>query len=129
MARQQNRTDKQRHRAQIKAANRARYKAVQWLISEHQDEFDAAYAAFGAAETPPVAPGQHRGYHESSEQRAARLRLAEVAQVYTANIDGYPTKAVQEALGLASRGAAKHRVEAARKAGLLPPTEMRRKRV
>jgi hypothetical protein len=38
------RTDPEKHRAQVRAANRARYKAVQLLISAHQGEFDAFYA-------------------------------------------------------------------------------------
>jgi len=38
------RTDPEKHRAQVRAANRARYKAVQLLISAHQGEFDTLYS-------------------------------------------------------------------------------------
>jgi len=38
------RTDPEKHRAQVRAANRARYKAVQQLIARHQVEFDVLYA-------------------------------------------------------------------------------------
>jgi len=44
------RTDPERHKEQVRAANRARYKAVQLLIREHQDEFDGLYAAQAALE-------------------------------------------------------------------------------
>jgi hypothetical protein len=45
-----------------------------------------------------------------------------VADVYRANIDGNPTRAVKEDLGYASDRTAARRVERARAAGLLPPT-------
>jgi hypothetical protein len=38
------RSDPEKHRAQVRAANRARYKAVQLLIGRHQAEFDSLYA-------------------------------------------------------------------------------------
>jgi hypothetical protein len=38
------RTDPEKHKAQVRAANRARYKAVQLLINAHQGEFDTLYA-------------------------------------------------------------------------------------
>ena len=38
------RSDPEKHKAQVRAANRARYKAVQLLIHNHQGEFDALYA-------------------------------------------------------------------------------------
>jgi len=44
------RTDPEKHKEQVRAANRARYKAVQLLIREHQAEFDALYAAQAALE-------------------------------------------------------------------------------
>jgi hypothetical protein len=37
------RTDPEKHKAQVRAANRARYKAVQLLIAENQDRFDTLY--------------------------------------------------------------------------------------
>jgi hypothetical protein len=45
-----NRSDPEKHKAQVRAANRARYKAVQLLISENQERFDDLYAAQAAAE-------------------------------------------------------------------------------
>ena len=44
------RTDPEKHKAQVRAANRARYKAVQALIGENQERFDDLYAAQAAAE-------------------------------------------------------------------------------
>jgi hypothetical protein len=38
------RTDPEKHKAQVRAANRARYKAVQILIGENQARFDEVYA-------------------------------------------------------------------------------------
>lgn len=38
------RLDPEKHRMQVRAANRARYKAVQLLINAHQGEFDTLYA-------------------------------------------------------------------------------------
>lgn len=38
------RSDPEKHKAQVRAANRARYKAVQLLITENQPRFDALYA-------------------------------------------------------------------------------------
>ena len=44
------RTDPEKHKAQVRAANRARYKAVQQLIAENQPRFDDLYAAQAAVE-------------------------------------------------------------------------------
>jgi hypothetical protein len=44
------RTDPEKHKAQVRAANRARYKAVQLLISDHQEQFDTLYAQQAALE-------------------------------------------------------------------------------
>ena len=44
------RTDPEKHKAQVRAANRARYRAVQALIAEHPERFDDLYAAEAAAE-------------------------------------------------------------------------------
>ena len=38
------RSDPEKHKMQVRAANRARYKATQLLIIEHQERFDALYA-------------------------------------------------------------------------------------
>ncbi len=39
-----NRTDPEKHRSQVRAANRARYRAVQRLVTENQLRFDELYA-------------------------------------------------------------------------------------
>jgi hypothetical protein len=44
------RSDPDKHKAQVRAANRARYKAVQLLIGENQERFDALYAAQASLE-------------------------------------------------------------------------------
>jgi len=42
------RTDPEKHKAQVRNANRARYRAVQALIARHQGEFDVLYATEAA---------------------------------------------------------------------------------
>jgi hypothetical protein len=44
------RSDPEKHKAQVRAANRARYRAMQLLINENQDRFDALYAQQAALE-------------------------------------------------------------------------------
>lgn len=44
------RTDPEKHKAQVRAANRARYKAVQELIAENQSRFDVLYAKHATKE-------------------------------------------------------------------------------
>lgn len=44
------RRDPDKHREQVRAANRARYRAVQDLIGAHQSEFDRLYAHHASAE-------------------------------------------------------------------------------
>jgi hypothetical protein len=44
------RTDPEKHKAQVRAANRARYKATQILIAENQARFDEVYAQQAALE-------------------------------------------------------------------------------
>jgi hypothetical protein len=39
-----NRTDPEKHRAQVRAANRARYRALQRLVTENQIRFDELYS-------------------------------------------------------------------------------------
>jgi len=39
-----NRSDPEKHRAQVRAANRARYRALQRLVNEYQHRFDELYA-------------------------------------------------------------------------------------
>jgi len=50
------RSDPEKHRAQVRAANRARYKAVQELIREHQARFDVLYAKHAAIEGVTPSP-------------------------------------------------------------------------
>jgi hypothetical protein len=44
------RSDPEKHKAQVRAANRARYKAVQLLIAENPVRFDVLYAEQAALE-------------------------------------------------------------------------------
>ncbi len=48
------RSDPEKHRAQVRAANKARYRAIQVLIGENQARFDVLYAQF--AEDEGVTP-------------------------------------------------------------------------
>jgi uncharacterized protein YPO0396 len=50
------RTDPEKHKAQVRAANRARYKAVQLLIHNHQGEFDNLYAQQASLEGVEAKP-------------------------------------------------------------------------
>lgn len=40
------RSDPEKHRAQVRAANKARYRAIQELIRENQARFDVLYAKY-----------------------------------------------------------------------------------
>jgi hypothetical protein len=44
-----NRSDPEAHKAQVRAANRARYKAIRELVALHEVEFDQIYARHAAA--------------------------------------------------------------------------------
>jgi len=55
----QNRTDWERHKAQVAAANRARYKAVKKLIAENRDRFDELYAMHCEVEGVTPNPKPH----------------------------------------------------------------------
>jgi len=44
------RSDPEKHKSQVRAANRARYRATQLLINQHQGEFDELYAAQASLE-------------------------------------------------------------------------------
>ena len=50
------RSDPEKHKAQVRAANRARYKAVQLLIHNHQGEFDNLYAQQASLEGVEAKP-------------------------------------------------------------------------
>jgi hypothetical protein len=77
------RTDPEKHKAQVRAANRARYKAVQILIHHHQDEFDNLYAAQATLEgVEPKPRGRVDAEHLVSqihdlETGLAKLRSAD----------------------------------------------------
>ena len=51
----------------------------------------------------------------------SQWELEEVSRIYNENVDGHPTKAVEKAMNLSVRTAAR-RVQQAREAGLLPQT-------
>jgi uncharacterized protein YPO0396 len=44
------RSDPEKHKEQVRAANRARYRATQALISENQSRFDVLYAKYAVDE-------------------------------------------------------------------------------
>jgi hypothetical protein len=48
------RSDPEKHREQVRAANKARYRAIQILVARHQGEFDVLYAE--QAEVEGVTP-------------------------------------------------------------------------
>lgn len=60
--------------------------------------------------------------------RKSDEHLPRVAEVYRENFDGRPTDAVRRAFGVSPRTAARY-VDAARQAGLLPPTQRGIKKV
>jgi hypothetical protein len=51
-----NRSDPEKHKEQVRRANRARYRAVQLLINDHQEEFDRLYLAQAALEGVEAKP-------------------------------------------------------------------------
>ena len=67
-----NRTDPERHRAQVRAANRARYRATQELVAENQERFDVLYAKHAEAEGVTPSP---RGRIDATEIAAEIIRL------------------------------------------------------
>jgi uncharacterized protein YPO0396 len=73
------RTDPEKHRAQVRAANRARYKAVQLLISAHQVEFDTLYSQQAALEgVEPKPRGRVDADHLQHQIADLQARLAEL---------------------------------------------------
>lgn len=52
------RSDPEKHREQVKAANRARYKAVQELIDNHRPEFNLLYTRHATDENVVPKPRQ-----------------------------------------------------------------------
>jgi len=57
-----NRKDPDKHREQVRAANRARYRAVKRLIDAHAAEFDTLYAEEASAEgvSPKPVAQEHK---------------------------------------------------------------------
>lgn len=71
------RTDPDKHRAQVRAANRARYRAVQALIANHQIEFDDLYAAEAQVEgVEPKPRGRIDAAQIQSQIDTLQARLA-----------------------------------------------------
>lgn len=67
-----NRTNPDKHKAQVRAANRARYRATQELIGENQDRFDVLYAKHAKDEGVTPAP---RGRIDATEIAVEITRL------------------------------------------------------
>jgi hypothetical protein len=75
------RTDPERHRAQVRAANRARYKAVQLLISENQTRFDTLYAQQASLEgVEPKPRGRVDAVHLQHQIADLQARLASLKE-------------------------------------------------
>jgi ATP-dependent DNA ligase len=72
------RSDPEKHREQVRAANRARYRAVRLLIAENQSEFDKLYAQQCRLEGVVA-----KGPHASRRDRRDRLE-AEIAELRAA---------------------------------------------
>lgn len=76
-----NRTDPEKHREQVRAANRARYRATQILISENQPRFDALYAQEASREGVTPAPrGRINATEIQAQIDALSRRLTEMHQ-------------------------------------------------
>jgi hypothetical protein len=69
----QHRVDWDHHRELVRKTNRARKKAIDQLIEENGERFDALYRMTAAAENPPVEPYGRRGV-ETARQIKARLK-------------------------------------------------------
>jgi hypothetical protein len=73
------RTDPEKHRAQVRAANRARYKAVQLLIAENQTRFDTLYAQQASLEgVEPKPRGRVDAVHLQAQIEEMQARLAQL---------------------------------------------------
>jgi uncharacterized protein involved in exopolysaccharide biosynthesis len=73
------RSDPEKHKAQVRAANRARYKAVQLLINAHQSEFDALYSQQASLEgVEPKPRGRVDAEHIQSQIAELQARLKQV---------------------------------------------------
>jgi hypothetical protein len=75
-----NRTDPEKHRSQVRAANRARYRAEQDLIERHQIEFDGLYAHHASAEgVVPKPRGRIDAGTIQSQIEMLQARLASIS--------------------------------------------------
>jgi hypothetical protein len=73
------RSDPEKHKAQVRAANRARYRAVQILINENQDRFDTLYAAQASLEgVEPKPRGRVDAQHLQDQIAELQTRLAKL---------------------------------------------------
>jgi hypothetical protein len=73
------RSDPDKHKEQVRAANRARYRAVRLLIAEHQERFDDLYAAQAAAEgVEPKPRGRLDAVAITNEIGVLQARLAKL---------------------------------------------------
>jgi hypothetical protein len=71
------RTDPEKHKQQVRAANRARYRAVQLLISAHQGEFDTLYSQQASLEgVEPKPRGRVDAEHLQSQIAEMQAKLA-----------------------------------------------------
>lgn len=71
------RSDPEKHKAQVRAANRARYRAVQILISERPDRFDELYAQQASLEgVEPKPRGRVDALHLQHQIAELNARLA-----------------------------------------------------
>jgi len=77
------RTDPEKHKAQVRAANRARYRAVQLLIIENQVRFDQLYAQQAALEGVEPKP-RGRVDADAIQNQIAELQ-ARLAQVQSSD--------------------------------------------
>lgn len=89
-----------------------------------EDTDDGAVVSFGERLDGAAVARTIR--NERSRRRLTRAFLEQVAEVYRANIDHAPTRAVRERFYVSERAASGY-VAAARDAGLLPPTSQGRK--
>lgn len=73
-----NRVDPERHREQVRAANRARHRATKTLIAAHRREFDALYALEaskeGVSPKTTAAEDEVTSLRKQVEGLAAQLR-------------------------------------------------------
>jgi hypothetical protein len=77
-----NRKDPDAHRARVRKSNRARYRALQELVSRHAAEYDALYEAEALA--VGVEPKGRRAAQRAAQEREIaelRGRLAELERM------------------------------------------------